>query len=65
MAVARTLVKAMATHATSTGNILTRVNDELSRDNPEAMFVTIFLGILNTKTGELVYTNAGHNPPYL
>jgi sigma-B regulation protein RsbU (phosphoserine phosphatase) len=31
----------------------------------EAMFVTIFLGILNTKTGELVYTNAGHNPPYL
>jgi sigma-B regulation protein RsbU (phosphoserine phosphatase) len=26
------------------------------------MFVTIFLGILNTVTGELIYTNAGHNP---
>ena len=29
------------------------------------MFVTLFLGILDTDTGELVYTNAGHNPPYL
>jgi sigma-B regulation protein RsbU (phosphoserine phosphatase) len=29
------------------------------------MFVTIFMGILDIKTGALVYTNAGHNPPYL
>jgi sigma-B regulation protein RsbU (phosphoserine phosphatase) len=29
------------------------------------MFVTIFLGILNIRTGHLIYTNAGHNPPYL
>ena len=29
------------------------------------MFVTIFLGILNTKTGEIHYTNAGHNPPFI
>ena len=29
------------------------------------MFVTVFLGILDTRTGVLVYTNAGHNPPYL
>jgi sigma-B regulation protein RsbU (phosphoserine phosphatase) len=29
------------------------------------MFVTIFSAILNTRTGELLYTNAGHNPPYI
>ncbi len=65
MAVTKTLIKARAIDDVSTANILTRVNDELSQDNSEAMFVTIFIGILNTKTGELLYTNAGHNPPYL
>jgi sigma-B regulation protein RsbU (phosphoserine phosphatase) len=29
------------------------------------MFVTVFLGILDLRRGELVYSNAGHNPPYL
>ena len=27
------------------------------------MFITVFMAILNTTTGYLVYTNAGHNPP--
>lgn len=29
------------------------------------MFVTMFCGILNTKTGEVMYANGGHNPPLL
>ena len=29
------------------------------------MFVTVFYGIYNIKTGEVKYTNAGHNPPYV
>lgn len=29
------------------------------------MFITLFTCILNVKTGELVYTNAGHNPPFI
>jgi sigma-B regulation protein RsbU (phosphoserine phosphatase) len=44
---------------------LNEVNQDLSIDNPSAMFVTLFLGILNIRTGELEYSNGGHNPPYL
>jgi sigma-B regulation protein RsbU (phosphoserine phosphatase) len=29
------------------------------------MFVTVFCAILNTRTGEVVYANGGHNPPYV
>ena len=65
MAVTKTLIKSRATDDPSTASILTHVNDELSRDNPNKMFVTLFIGILNIRSGEFDYTNAGHNPPYL
>jgi sigma-B regulation protein RsbU (phosphoserine phosphatase) len=65
MAVAKTLIKSRAASDLSSASILTHVNDELSRDNPSCMFVTIFLCIVNVKSGDFVYTNAGHNPPYL
>ena len=65
MAVTKTLIKSRATDDFSTASIITHVNDELSRDNEAYMFVTIFMGILDIKTGALVYTNAGHNPPYI
>jgi PAS domain S-box-containing protein len=65
MAVSKTLIKSRAADDHEPASILTHVNDELSRDNESAMFVTAFLGILNVRTGELRYTNAGHNPPYI
>ncbi|MEE8606413.1 MAG: SpoIIE family protein phosphatase, partial [Nitrospiraceae bacterium] len=65
MAVTKTLIKSRTTDDFSTASILTHVNTELSTDNKSCMFVTIFLGILNIRTGQLTYTNAGHNPPYL
>lgn len=43
--------------------ILERVNNSLCINNTAAMFVTLFCGILDTETGELVYSNGGHNPP--
>jgi sigma-B regulation protein RsbU (phosphoserine phosphatase) len=65
MAVTKTLIKSRAADDNSTASILTHVNEELSRDNKAYMFVTVFIGILNTLTGEMQYTNAGHNPPYI
>ena len=37
---------------------------EISRDNAEGLFVTVLAGILDARTGELEYCNAGHEPPY-
>jgi sigma-B regulation protein RsbU (phosphoserine phosphatase) len=65
MAVTKTLIKSRAIDNFSTASILTHVNAELSADIESSMFVTVFLGILNIRSGEFVYTNAGHNPPYL
>lgn len=36
---------------------------EIRADVPDSIFITLFCGILDTKTGRLVYANAGHEPP--
>ncbi|GFK94672.1 Phosphoserine phosphatase RsbU [Fundidesulfovibrio magnetotacticus] len=65
MAVTKTLIKGIAEVEHSPAAILDRVNRELLVDNESMLFVTMFLGILDHQTGELVYSNAGHNPPAL
>ncbi|MDH3860164.1 MAG: SpoIIE family protein phosphatase [Gammaproteobacteria bacterium] len=65
MAVTKTMIKSHAIDDQSPASIVTRVNDNLSADNPASMFVTLFLAIVNTRTGEFCFTNAGHNPPYV
>ena len=39
------------------------MNDQLCADNREMLFVTVWLGIVNTKNGEVSYCNAGHEYP--
>jgi phosphoserine phosphatase RsbU/P len=43
--------------------IVEAVNHELCQNNRDRMFVTLFLGVLDTKTGVLTYLNAGHVAP--
>lgn len=45
--------------------VLSCANNQLCRGNEEDMFVTVFMGMLNTRTGEFIYANGGHNPPIL
>ena len=45
-------------------DIIGRVNRELSQNNPDMMFVTMFFALLTPASGELEFCNAGHNPPY-
>ena len=45
--------------------LMRAANEEVSRDNPEMFFVTVFAGILDLRSGELAYCNAGHENPYV
>jgi len=63
MAVTKTLLKVVAERNLDPGDILTRVNADLSSENESCMFVTLFLAILDIETGETRFANAGHNPP--
>jgi phosphoserine phosphatase RsbU/P len=64
MAIARTLLRAAAHHEASPGACLTYMNQSLVEQHASGMFVTLFYGILNTRTGVIKYSNAGHVPPY-
>jgi len=65
MAKAKSLINFSAKGTYDPGSILETVNKELSYDNDSSMFVTAFCGILAISTGEVCYTNAGHNPPLI
>ncbi|MCK5679716.1 SpoIIE family protein phosphatase [bacterium] len=66
MAITQTLIRTQvkAQSNISCSATLEQVNNDLARDNPSMMFVTLFIGIFNIITGELEYCNGGHNPPY-
>lgn len=63
MAVTKTLMKGVAEQHLTPSQVLTKVNHELFVDNEQMMFVTVFCGVLDLRTGELQYSNAGHLPP--
>ena len=65
MAMTTTLFKANAPDAKSTGALMARVNGELARDNAQEMFVTAFTGILDLQTGEVEYSDGGHEAPFV
>jgi phosphoserine phosphatase RsbU/P len=65
MALSRTLLKATAMKTPNPGDCLFQVNNLLIPECDAAMFVTIFYGILNLKTGGMEFSNGGHNSPYL
>jgi adenylate cyclase len=64
MAISRALCKSIALQRQDVVNaIVDEANVQMSRDNPEAFFVTACAGILDADTGVLTYCNAGHEAP--
>jgi sigma-B regulation protein RsbU (phosphoserine phosphatase) len=65
MAETKTLLKGMCEPGQMPHELLGRVNRELEDGNALNMFVTLFCAKLDFATGELWFSNAGHNPPLL
>ena len=63
MMTAKTFIKSYAESGVSVEKVFTYANAKLCEGNDAGMFVTAWLGILNTKTGKVLFANAGHNPP--
>lgn len=61
----RTMLHATGSYLSSPGRVLMAINNFLEQNNDEGLFVTVFYGILNLKTGKLSYACGGHNSPII
>ena len=65
MAVACNLFRVIAQQEIPPCEIARQLNDALSADNENGMFVTMFIGVINLASGKMDFCNAGHNPPVI
>ncbi len=65
MVIAKTAIKNRAMQGGLPSEILKDVNNQLREGNDTKMFVTAWLGILDTRTGKLIFANAGHEYPVI
>jgi len=65
MAVSKTLLKATAMTGLPPERCLELANRILHLESPASMFVSVFYGVIDTRTGDVCYSNGGHNPPYI
>ncbi len=63
MMTAKTLIKSLVESGADMAQVLSLANGKLCENNDAGMFVTAWLGVLNTHTGRVSYASAGHNPP--
>jgi sigma-B regulation protein RsbU (phosphoserine phosphatase) len=65
MALTRSVVRACAGHNSSPADGIAHANQLICADSSGGMFVSLFYGLLDPRSGQLTYVNAGHNPPLL
>lgn len=65
MMVSKAILQSVGGMCESAGEILTKANESVCSNNPEEMFVTVWIGILEISTGKLTAANAGHEYPVI
>ena len=65
MAVVRNLFRVVGSVGLPPEEIARQINNTVSEDNEQLMFITMFIGRINLKDGSLSFCNCGHNPPVL
>lgn len=65
MMASKIMVQNFALMGKSPAEVLTDVNNQICLNNQDEMFVTVWLGILDLRTGKLVASNAGHEKPLI
>ena len=63
--ITQVMIKQMLEHDKDPSQILCSLNNHLSKNNPESMFLTLWVGIYNRNSKKLTFSNAGHNPPLI
>ena len=63
MATIRSLFRSTTAHEENPAHIASEINNAISEQNDENMFITLFIGVLDLNSGVLDYCNAGHNAP--
>ena len=63
MAQTTRLFRTLAAQLMMPAEMATRMNAALSENNDQGMFVTMFIGLVDLKTGRMDFCNCGHNPP--
>lgn len=62
---AQTTLRCIARPESRPSELLTRLNNEIIKKNLDKMFVTVWIGIIDTRTGIMMTSNAGHEYPML
>jgi sigma-B regulation protein RsbU (phosphoserine phosphatase) len=65
MALAIAMMRTLVDEGLQGSDLVARLNVQISKHGPSSRFITVFVGVLTPATGELVYVNAGQNPPLL
>ena len=65
MMISKILVQNYAMTGRSPAEVLRDVNNQICSNNREEMFVTVWFGVLDTRTGKITAANAGHEYPAL